>query len=471
MTQNNILLISGAILPVIITVIIGYISGKRKDFNWQQAGDINKIVMLYALPLSIFSNMVMTPRHIVMTMGPVAVAIILALILSFVIPLLVARYLFRRDLALSTLQALAIGSPAVPFIGTSVLAFLFGTVSASLITVSSITQNVFQLPLVMILMSVATGDKSQHISFGARVVNAIKQPVVWSPVIALIIVPILFALFGGFAPKIGPMMLEGITKLAPTGVMLMFAILYFALMIDSGLFDPAVRKILKLVKGDPLKISVGTAVLALVVSLDGDGATTYMICVAAMLPLYSRIGMSPRIMAGLIILAGGVMNMTPWGGPTARAASALHVDPSAIFVPMIPAMAAGVLAILVIAYFYGKRERARLGELHLVGDEIDHSEISVSQFPDARRPKLIWFNGALTLALMCTLIAGLLPLPVLFMVAFSIAMIVNYPCLQQQKDRVAAHAGSVLAVVSLIFAAGLLLPLLRKALTASESMS
>lgn len=185
MTQNNILLISGAILPVIITVIIGYISGKRKDFNWQQAGDINKIVMLYALPLSIFSNMVMTPRHIVMTMGPVAVAIILALILSFVIPLLVARYLFRRDLALSTLQALAIGSPAVPFIGTSVLAFLFGTVSASLITVSSITQNVFQLPLVMILMSVATGDKSQHISFGARVVNA---PVVWSPVIALIIV-------------------------------------------------------------------------------------------------------------------------------------------------------------------------------------------------------------------------------------------------------------------------------------------
>ena len=154
-----------------------------------------------------------------------------------------------------------------------------------------------------------------------------------SALIALIIIPILFALFGGFAPKIGPMMLEGITKLAPTGVMLMFAILYFALMIDSGLFDPAVRKILKLVKGDPLKVSVGTAVLALVVSLDGDGATTYMICVAAMLPLYSRIGMSPRIMAGLIILAGGVMNMTPWGGPTARAASSLQVDPSDIFVP------------------------------------------------------------------------------------------------------------------------------------------
>ncbi|HBT3822981.1 TPA: receptor [Klebsiella aerogenes] len=188
MTQNNILLILGAILPVIITVLIGYISGKRKDFNWQQAGDINKIVMLYALPLSIFSNMVMTPRHIVMSMGPVAIAIILALILSFLIPLAIARYICKRSLALSTLQALAIGSPAVPFIGTSVLAFLFGTVSASLITVSSITQNVFQLPLVMILISVATGDKSQNISFATRVINAIKQPVVWSPVVALILV-------------------------------------------------------------------------------------------------------------------------------------------------------------------------------------------------------------------------------------------------------------------------------------------
>jgi CitMHS family citrate-Mg2+:H+ or citrate-Ca2+:H+ symporter len=122
---------------------------------------------------------------------------------------------------------------------------------------------------------------------------------------------------------------------------------------------------------------------------------------------------------------------------------------------MVPAMLAGVLAILAIAYGYGKKERARLGELHLPGDEADNNDISVSQFPDARRPKLLWFNGALTLALMAALIAGLLPLPVLFMVAFSIAMIVNYPCLEMQKARIAAHSGSVLAVVGLIFAAGI----------------
>jgi CitMHS family citrate-Mg2+:H+ or citrate-Ca2+:H+ symporter len=149
------------------------------------------------------------------------------------------------------------------------------------------------------------------------------------------------------------------------------------------------------------------------------------------------------------------MNMTPWGGPTARAASALHVDPSDIFVPMIPAMIAGCMALFAVAWVYGKRERARLGVLQLPDDPASHDDISVSQFPEARRPKLLWINGALTATLMATLIAGLLPLPVLFMIAFSIAMVINYPCLQQQKERIAAHAGNVLAVVGLIFAAGI----------------
>ena len=174
-----------------------------------------------------------------------------------------------------------------------------------------------------------------------------------------------------------------------------------------------------------------------------------------MLPLYSRLKMSPTIMAGLIIMAGGIMNMTPWGGPTARAASALHVDPSDVFVPMIPGMIVGAIVLFGVAYLYGLRERKRLGVLQLPEGKITQDEISVSQFPEARRPKLILINALLTIVLMTTLIAGLLPMPVLFMIAFSIAMIINYPCLQQQKDRISAHAGNVLAVVGLIFAAGI----------------
>lgn len=148
------------------------------------------------------------------------------------------------------------------------------------------------------------------------------------------------------------MTLDGIKKLAPIGVMLIFAILYFAIMIDTGLFDPTIRWILKMVKGDPLKITMGTVLLTLIVSLDGDGTTTYMICVLAMLPIFKKLGMSRLIMASLMMLASGIMNITPWGGPTARAASALQVDPSHVFVPMIIPMLFAISWLFVLAYMY-----------------------------------------------------------------------------------------------------------------------
>ncbi|MCW0463924.1 CitMHS family transporter [Xanthomonas sacchari] len=283
-----------------------------------------------------------------------------------------------------------------------------------------------------------------------------------SPLVALIIVPIVFALAGGFGTGINEMMLEGIKKIAPTGVMLMFAILYFGVMIDAGLFDPLVRRILRLVKGDPMKIVVGTAVLALLISLDGDGSTTYMITVSAMLPLYRRLGMNALNMTCVTILAGGVMNLTPWGGPTARAATALHVDPADVFVPLVPAMALAIVGILLLAWYLGMKERRRLGVVTLPGDAwmdgsvADDGEAlpTVEDAEDIKRPRLLWVNLVLTLALMAALVIGVLPMPVLFMIGFALALLINYPNLAEQRRRLVNHAGNVLSVVSLIFAAG-----------------
>lgn len=277
------------------------------------------------------------------------------------------------------------------------------------------------------------------------------------PLVALTLVPVGFALAASAlhafpVSKLGPMMLEGIRNLAPTGVLLLFAILYFALMIDTGLFDPLVGGILRLVKGDPLRVALGTVVLTLVVSLDGDGSTTYMICVAALYPLYQRLGMNPLLLTCLLLLSSGIMNLTPWGGPMARAASALHVELGVLFVPLIPVMFAGIGALFGIAWLYGSRERQRLGVRAL---SVEETRVTVSSCDSARRPKLRWFNGLLTLALLAALISSLLPLPVLFLVAFGIALTVNYPEVALQKERLAAHAATALSVVSLIFAAGI----------------
>ncbi|MFG3260107.1 CitMHS family transporter [Streptomyces sp. NPDC048172] len=324
-----------------------------------------------------------------------------------------------------------------------------------------------------------------------------------SPMAALVLIPAVFCVLAGQATSLGDYVLKGIGDLAPTAAMLMFAIIYFGVMIDVGLFDPIVRGILRFCKADPMRVVVGTAVLAAIVSLDGDGSTTFMITVSAMLPLYRRLKMSVLIMTGVSATANGVMNTVPWGGPTARAASALKLDPSEIFVPMIPALAVGLLFVFGLAWVLGLRERKRLGMLTLdcegereqetvlagagggtgsgsgpavldkpkgsAGAGTDASSDSSSGSgsssgsdadligldPDREtlRPKLLWFNAALTVTLLALLIMQTLPIPVLFLLGAALALTVNFPNMKDQKARIAAHADNVLNVSGMVFAA------------------
>ncbi|MEU9441582.1 citrate:proton symporter [Streptomyces sp. NPDC048304] len=307
-----------------------------------------------------------------------------------------------------------------------------------------------------------------------------------SPIAALVLIPALFCVCVGKGGRLGDYVIDGVTGLAPTAAMLMFAIVYFGVMIDVGLFDPVVRGILRFCKADPLRIVVGTAVLAAIVSLDGDGSTTFMITVSAMYPLYKRLKMSLVVMTGVAAMANGVMNTLPWGGPTARAATALKVDASDIFVPMIPALAVGLLFVLVLAYVLGRRERRRLGVLTLdevlveepaeavlvgagsgtsparsggsgpglpVGPDGDDGFKGLDPHRATLRPKLYWFNALLTVALLTAMIMEWLPIPVLFLLGAALALTVNFPHMPDQKARIAAHAENVLNVSGMVFAA------------------
>ncbi len=181
-----------------------------------------------------------------------------------------------------------------------------------------------------------------------------------TPVLALIIVPTVFGLFAGAGLGIGDMVLDSMKSMTSTAALLMFAIIYFGLMIDVGLFDPLVRFILRKLGNDPAKVVLGTAILAAAVSLDGDGSTTFILTTAAMLPVYLRLKMSPVVLTCVAGLANGTMNILPWGGPTARAATALKLDVNDVFVPMIPSLIAGLVVVFVFAWLLGLQERNRL---------------------------------------------------------------------------------------------------------------
>jgi CitMHS family citrate-Mg2+:H+ or citrate-Ca2+:H+ symporter len=349
-----------------------------------------------------------------------------------------------------------------------------------------------------------------------------------TPLLALIIVPTVFGLFAGAGLGIGDMVMDAVKDMSSTAALLMFAIIYFGLMIDVGLFDKLVTLIVRVAGHDPAKVVVGTMILTALISLDGDGSTTFIVVTAALLPVYLRLGLSPVVLTCVAGLTNGTLNIVPWGGPTARAAAALKVDASDIFVPMIPALAVGLVVVFLFAVLLGRSERRRLAKAdperwdrdafrkgstggagtspkssgsgvgrgtrtpagspaaspsgHDGGtaghdgatrvevlERTDNGASSVEEtvaggLADTAldpnrptlRPKLFWFNLALTVTIMVLLVVDILPLPYLFMVGSAIALVVNFPRISDQAKMVASHSSSVIAVVSMVLAAAVL---------------
>jgi CitMHS family citrate-Mg2+:H+ or citrate-Ca2+:H+ symporter len=186
-------------------------------------------------------------------------------------------------------------------------------------------------------------------------------------------------------------------------------------------------------------------VLSLIVALDGDGAATYLIIVGAMLPIYKRLEINPLILTAILTLCVGIMIKLPWTGANARCLSALNLNPTELFNPIIPSMLASIVWVLFVAYYFGLKERKRLGIVH----------IEIPESKEITNKKIYFTNLLLTIVLIVALVLGLLPIAITFMIGLAIALIINFPSLDDQRKKLAAHAGSALSVGSMVFAAGI----------------
>ncbi|WP_282920008.1 CitMHS family transporter [Ignavigranum ruoffiae] len=293
-----------------------------------------------------------------------------------------------------------------------------------------------------------------------------------SPFTSLVIIPLIFtiiALLTGVANKEGTLsdyVLDGVATTSKTGIMLLFAILFFSIMLDAGLFDPITKKMIHFAKGDPMKVLMATAIVAAAVSLNGDGTTTTLICCSAFIPIYKKLDMKMMNLGVLIILQNTIMNLLPWGGPTARAMSVLNVEAD-ILSYLAPGMVISILyVIFFVARKMGKEERERLGIKDLSENELrELTEVTDPEVLELRRPKNFVFNAVLTIGLVAWLVAGSfiesisLPPLLLFLVGTCIALMVNYPNLKDQSKRISENAGDAVQVVILVFAAGVFMGL------------
>jgi CitMHS family citrate-Mg2+:H+ or citrate-Ca2+:H+ symporter len=279
-----------------------------------------------------------------------------------------------------------------------------------------------------------------------------------SALTALILVPIVGALLAGHGIETASFAINGIKNIAPITAMFIFAILFFGVLKDAKMFEPIIDFILKKVGKNPTKIIVGSTILAMLVHLDGSGAVTFLVTIPAMLPLYEELNIDKRVLAAVVALGAGTMNLVPWGGPVIRAASALDLEVTTLYKSLLLPQLIGIVSVLAIAWYLGRKEAKKF----------HYNNASTKKKAPLRKKRTTLeiryfvFNILLTLIVITILIQGKFPPALIFMLGTIVGLMVNFPKINDQKERLDANAKPALLMASLLFAAGIFTGILKE---------
>jgi len=291
-----------------------------------------------------------------------------------------------------------------------------------------------------------------------------------NPVPIFVVVPIVAALITGFGPAdIFKFVGAGVGKTWSTAVLFIFSIVYFSMMGDVGLFDPMVNWLVKKAGSNIVMVTVATACIAVISHLDGALASTLLITIPAMLPIYKKLHIRPVTLCCIIGAAMSIMNLLPWGGPVARVGVILKTDVNALWQELIPLQGVGLVILMVFAVYMGMVEKKRGAGLVPTGkaaelseslDSVEDSGPSAEEAAALKRPKLIWFNAILTLGVILLLCFTKIPMYAAFMFGLAIALLVNFPGAKAQANAIKMHASAALTMPMILLASGVFLGVL-----------
>ena len=269
--------------------------------------------------------------------------------------------------------------------------------------------------------------------------------------------------------EMGEFIASGVSGVHSTAALFIFSVLFFGIMTDVGMFDRIINALMKKVGSNVVGVALMTCIIAMIGHLDGGGASTFLITIPAMLPVYKRLNMRPTTLLLICVTAMGVMNLLPWGGPTMRSATVLGIDPNELWRQLLPMQIVGVVIALATAVFWGFVEKKRgAGAVSapqgVVKEEEAEETEEAAEVPvnELARPKMFWFNIVLTLAVIVCLIVVSVPTYYIFMVGCVIALLVNYPGAKLQNKIIKSHSGPALMMASTILAAGVFLGVLEE---------
>lgn len=288
-----------------------------------------------------------------------------------------------------------------------------------------------------------------------------------TPIVVLVVVPFVAALVLGHSPTaIADFIKGGVSTTTNTAILLFFSVIFFGIMSDVGVFDGLVEWLLRIAGNNVILITVVSSIVAIVGHLDGATATTVLITIPTLYPIYARMGIRPHVLLCITGAAMGVMNLVPWGGPTARVATVIKMDATELWHILIPMQVMGILVTIGLAVVLGMIEKKRISGLIAAGEKVgvEHHAIETAAEKENPhlRPKLIWANAFITVAVILTLVFDLMTSYVVFLLGLSVALMLNFRSLKEQDARIKAHAPSAFIIGATMIAAGAMVGILDK---------
>ena len=227
-----------------------------------------------------------------------------------------------------------------------------------------------------------------------------------SPIVVLALIPAAAALILGHGPQeVAGFIKDGIGTTTSNGILFIFSVIYFGVMSDTGMFDVIVNFLIRRAGNNVIAVTVATAIIATIAHLDGTTATTVLITIPALYPVYKAMNIDGKILLCLTGACMGVMNLLPWGGPVARAATVLAMDANELWHILIPVQIIGLIFNIVLAVLLGMlaiRQGAGAGK----GEVVETDQKAKDEEAALRRPRLLLFNLALTIGLIAVLSVG-----------------------------------------------------------------
>ena len=266
--------------------------------------------------------------------------------------------------------------------------------------------------------------------------------------------------------EMGDFIKSGVSGVHSTAALFIFSVLFFGIMTDAGMFDRIINALMKKVGNNVVGVAMMSCIIAMIGHLDGGGASTFLITIPAMLPVYKKLKMRPTTLLLICVTAMGVMNLLPWGGPTMRSASVLGVEANVLWMQLLPMQAVGIVIALFTAFFWGTVEKKRGAGINSTLEAEDtmiaEETAGSAERSDLIRPNLFWFNICLTLLIIVCLIFLPVPSYFTFMLGCVAALLVNYPGAKLQNKIIKSHSGPALMMASTILAAGVFLGVLEE---------